>query len=582
MASAVGDAERLSSHKSLRCVIIGAGFSGILMAYKLQTHLPDHVEIRILEKNPEVGGTWYENRYPGCACDVPSHVYQFTFAPNPYWSKFYSSSEEIQHYLKSVCTHFDLEKYITFNTTVTNAVWNDEAGQWLVDVQSASTDSTSSLTCDILVNASGILNNFKYPGIRGLQTFAAGPILHTAAWDSSVSLRGKRVAIIGAGASALQVLPAIRGECASVDVYIRTPSWISPPTGLDADTPVPNPAYPSVEQERWRDDAEFSLSERKRMEAAFNTQFRAFFKDAPEQREMRARFEKYMRDQISDPELQERLIPNFEAGCRRINPSSAYLEALQADNVRAIFEPIEEILPNGVMAGGQNREVDVVICATGFDTSFRPRFPIIGKNGVDLRELWSEEAVAYMGTGVSGFPNYLIFLGPNTPISNGSLIGPLEATSDYFVRLMRKMARERVKYFDVKKAAQDDFDAHTQDFMKDAVWTGACRSWFKRGRDGRVSALWPGSSLHYMQTLSEDRWHDYDWAFRGNRFGHWGKGFSWVQDPAADQLGADQVDALTNTYSRPQRTSDHAYYIGPGEPLPEKYFSNFSNSSNSH
>jgi cation diffusion facilitator CzcD-associated flavoprotein CzcO len=299
---------------------------------------------------------------------------------------------------------------------VTSAVWHEDSREWAVEVE-----GRPAISCNILINAGGILNDYKFPDIPNLASFK-GPVLHSAAWDSSVSLRDKRVAIIGAGASAMQVLPAIREECRSVDVYIRTPSWISPP--VDSTTEAGgNPAYTPSQMAQWRDDDEFALRERKRFESSFNGPFRTFLKNSAEQKEMRARFEAYMRSQIRDAELQERLIPDFEAGCRRVNPSRTYLEALQAPNVQPIFDHVDSIDPQGVVAGGQLHEADVLVCATGFDTSFIPRFPIVGRAGVSLAELWKDDAVSYMGTAVSGFPNYLIFLGPNTPISNGSLIG---------------------------------------------------------------------------------------------------------------------------------------------------------------
>jgi hypothetical protein len=204
-----------------------------------------------------------------------------------------------------------------------------------------------------------------------------------------------------------------------------------------------------------------------------------------------------MKELIPDPELQKKLIPDFEVGCRRINPGEAYLTSLQNDNVAPIFGPISEIVTDGVVSNGEKRPADVIVAATGFNTGFRPRFPIIGRNGVNLQDLWAKEPTSYLGTGVSGYPNYLIFLGPNTPISNGSItgkfiskfgkyrdiadarVGPLEATADYFSKLIRKMHTQRAKSFDVRPEAQLDFDEHTQRFMKNMVWTGTCRSWCK-------------------------------------------------------------------------------------------------------
>ncbi|GKT95034.1 hypothetical protein Ct61P_12884 [Colletotrichum tofieldiae] len=296
----------------------------------------------------------------------------------------FASSSEIQCYLKTVCRQFDLEKNISYNSKVVEARWQEEKGTWSVKVEGL--DAMGEYESDILVNAGGILNNFQMPDIPGLSEFA-GPVIHTAAWDDKIDLVGKRVAIIGAGASAVQLLPAIQPLCSSVDIYIRTPSWICPPVGLPPGS-VDNPSYTPAERHRFRKDAEYSLRMRKDMETEFNNMFAAFFKDSQEQNDMREEYRRYMTSLISDPDLQVQLIPSFEAGCRRINPSAPYLVALQKSNVHPVFDPITRIDENGVVLTssekqqeGERRPVDILISATGFDTSFRPRFPIIGRAG---------------------------------------------------------------------------------------------------------------------------------------------------------------------------------------------------------
>ncbi|KAJ6182618.1 hypothetical protein N7485_001260, partial [Penicillium canescens] len=578
--------------KHLRCTIIGAGVSGVLMAYKLQKHLDEYVEFRIFEKSPDLGGTWYENRYPGCACDVPSHVYQFSFAPNPDWSEFYASSTEIQNYLKNVAKRFDLERYIHYNCEVTSATWDKTKATWAVDVEGYGT-----VESEILINAGGILHHPQMPTISGLSSFE-GPLLHTARWDSAIDLKGKRVAIIGAGASAVQLLPKIQPLCEDVDIYIRTPSWICPPAGQQA-SDNNNPKYSEDDKQGFRQDRDSYLEMRKGLESPFNSNFKAFIKGSLEQTGLRKKFEVRMKELIHDEYLQSKLIPTFEAGCRRINPGEGYLLALQEANVHPIFDPISEIVKEGVTVELENgsreiREVDVLIAATGFNTSFKPRFPIIGRDSMNLQDKWSSDPVSYLGTGVSGFPNYLMFLGPNTPISNGSLMadwlifpknkGPLEATSDYFIRILRKVIRERVRSFEIRQEVEQDFDCHTVELMKDMVWTGSCRSWCKlfnapllavmvcvllsyvrcivKPTNGKVTALYPGSSLHYMQTLSENRWEDYIWTYQGRtRFEYWGAGLSWIEAPERDPLGIAEREAFAQTTSVPKKGADRSFYI---------------------
>ncbi|KAL4906968.1 hypothetical protein BDW74DRAFT_167024 [Aspergillus multicolor] len=522
--------------KRLRVTIIGAGVSGILMGIKVlqQKHLSQHIDFHIYEKSPEVGGTWFENRYPGCACDVPSHLYQYSFAPNTEWSRFYATSSEIQSYLKAVVKQYNLTPHISLNSPVTNADWNQERGIWTVTIHTEN-HGTKTIESEILINAGGILNNPQMPEIRGLDTFA-GPILHTAAWDDSVDLTGKRIAIIGAGASAVQLLPEVQKVAERVDIHIRTPSWISPPVALPPGVSKGH-IYSEAEKRSFREDKEGYLAMRKRLEDQFNAMFGAFTRHSPEQQSLRARFEGRMKELIRNPELQEKLIPKFEAGCRRVNPGEEYLFALQEENVRPIFDPIREITSQGVvMEDGTTNPAEILIAATGFNTSFRPRFPIIGLEGTNLQDLWETNPTSYFGITVAGFPNYLMFLGPNTPISNGSLMGPLEATSAYITRILLKTVRERIHSFTIKPSVQADFDAHTQLYMKDMVWTGTCRSWYKNNVTGKITALWPGSSLHYMQILAEDRWEDFEITYSGNRFAYWGRGMSWLED-ATGEIG---------------------------------------------
>ncbi|KAM0282948.1 hypothetical protein ACHAQH_002759 [Verticillium albo-atrum] len=557
---------------------LGAAPATIAETYKLRTYLRDSVDFQILEKSPKLGGTWYENKYPGCACDVPSHCYhQYSFAPNPDWSKLFVSLAEFQSYLRGVARHFDLERFIKYNTKVTAATWSAEAGTWTVEVEDG-----PPMTSEILINASGILNNYEMPDLPGLSSFA-GIVLHTAAWNPAVKLRAKRAAIIGSGASAIQVLPQVQPVASSVQVYIRTPSWICPPLGVPLDM-TPAHRHTEVEKKLYRGDGAAYLRARKEIESEFNnSMYDVFFKRPPEQRATRSRFESRMREVIRDPALQDALTPDFEMSCRRVSPGEPFLRSLQKPNVEPVFDSVE-VVADGLLAGGVLRKADVLIAATGFNTSFCPKFPIVGVDGQDLREEWKGTATSYMGTGVAGFPNYLIFLGPNTPISNGSALGPIEATSDYFIRLLRKMVRQQIKSFTVKPECQarmssqnvkPDFDLHTQTLMLDMVWTGTCRSWFKQGPRGKVTALWPGSSLHYLQVLAEDRWEEYHREYEGERYAYWANGVAWVEDPQSDPLGVDESDRWKmSTVPRPG--ADLAFYLVESEPLPKGVMPSFS------
>lgn len=428
---------------------------------------------------------------------------------------------------------------MSFCRKVTEARWNDSTSEWQVDV-----DGKETFECDVLINACGILNNVQWPRLAGLGRFG-GRICHTAAWEMDVDLKNKRVAIIGAGASAIQLLPAIQDQASHIDVYIRTPSWIIPPFAASINSEN-NHTYTEEEKQRFACDPVYSLTERKKMEALFNGLFKMFCKGSAEQQDMRDRLEVSMRQNITKDEYLDKLIPTFDVGCRRTSPGEPYLKALQRDHILPVFDGIDRVTSTGIMAGGTDREVDVIIAATGFDTSFRPRFPIINHKGQDLRDLWKDDPESYLGLAVSGFPNYLTFLGPNTPIANGSVLGSLESTADYFIRLLSKKIQERIVKFDVRKDAQTDFDQHTQRLMQKMVWTGSCNSWYK-SKSGKITAVWPGSSLHYIQTLKSNRWEDWNWTYQQNRFDWWGQGFS-------------DIEARDN--------ADLAYYIEQHEPIP--------------
>jgi cation diffusion facilitator CzcD-associated flavoprotein CzcO len=328
----------------------------------------------------------------------------------------YASSSEIKGYLQAVAGRFGIDQYIRFNTKVVLARWSDTTNTWTVN-----NSDGSSFESELLFNAGGILNNPQYPAIKGFSDFS-GPVLHTAAWNNSVQLTGKRVGIIGAGASAVQLLPQIQPIAEKIYMFIRTPSWISPAVAM-SDATRPDQLYRADEKRQFRDDELQYLTERKSLESQFNRMFPAFMKLSPQQQDLRNRFEARMKELIADERLQKKLIPNFEAGCRRINPGEQYLVSLQEPNVEPVFDGINCITPNSVQVGGKDHEIDILVAATGFNTTFKPRFPIFGRGETNLQDLWMSDPVSYLGTGVSGFPNYFTFLGPNTPISNGSLMG---------------------------------------------------------------------------------------------------------------------------------------------------------------
>ncbi|KAH7080134.1 putative FAD-containing monooxygenase [Paraphoma chrysanthemicola] len=503
-------------------IIIGAGVSGILLAHHFKKHLSHAYEFHIVEKNHDVGGTWLENTYPGCACDVPSDIYQYSFAPTRNWSKLFAPSGEIQDYLSKVVSHFDLRQYIEFETKVMECAWAEQESKWLVHTEHDGV-LTTRRKFDVLINASGILNHYQYPDIPGLENYN-GRLMHTADWDHSVHLAGKKVSVIGAGASAIQVIPQIRSVVKELSVYIRTPAWI---------TKLPDCFQLDGNNHSNTTDDYFQRC--KNIESYYNRLFPVFYRDSETQLQERQDLASWMEQRIEDLELRKKLIPDYELGCRRISPGEPFLCALQEPNVKCIFSPIVACQPDGLETQNGIETSDVIIAATGFNTSFRPRFPLLGRDNVDLRDLWKDDPDSYMGIGCAGFPNYLSMLGPNCPVANGSLIGSLEAMADFFVRLLQRVDNFGVATFTPQKSAQDDFNCQVQEFMAGAVWSGNCTSWYKNSKTGKVSAVWPGSSLHYREVLDQNRWEDWEWTYPGGRFKLWGKGQSAVEKVGGDQ-----------------------------------------------
>ncbi|KAF9485444.1 FAD/NAD(P)-binding domain-containing protein [Pholiota conissans] len=515
--------------RHLKVICIGAGASGLLLSYKLQRSF-EHFNLTIYEKNERVSGTWYENTYPGCGCDVPAHVYSFSFEPNPNWSSVYAGSKEIREYFSSFCEKYKLGKYIKLRHQVSQAVWDDKRGQWDVEVTNLADGTIIRDSCDILVNATGVLNAWRWPNIPGLQDFK-GKRLHTAQWDSSVDLKGKHVGLIGNGSSAIQVLPAILPHVSKITTFIRTPTWICP------DLAIESRSYSNEERQKFNEDPQALLEHRKQLEAGTNSSFSLFMNDSDVQRGAFENLSAMMKDKLQGSALQDILIPKWPVGCRRLTPGISYLESLTSERVDVVYGNIERITERGcVSSNGQEYPVDVLICATGFDTSYKPRFPIIGHKGQNLAEVWKDEPRSYFGIAAHDFPNYFMFLGPNSPVGNGAVLIGMEAQADYILNMINRWQTENIHSFSPKAAAVNDFIAFKDEFMKRTVWNHACSSWYKSNSvSGKVTALWPGSTLHYLEAMTEPRYEDWDFEYVGNRFAFFGNGFSQTEsDETAD------------------------------------------------
>ncbi|KAH7383532.1 hypothetical protein BKA64DRAFT_160741 [Cadophora sp. MPI-SDFR-AT-0126] len=514
------------SRRPLHVVIAGAGPSGIAMAIEMM-NLP-HITFEVFEKNPEVGGTWFENKYLGAACDVASHAYQYTFASNHDWSSHFAPAPEIFQYFKGVAERFKIFEHIRLNTRIVSAAFDETTSRWNLCVSNTVDDMQTELQADVFINATGILNKWKWPDIEGLQNFK-GPKLHTANWNTSWDWEGKCVAVIGSGATGIQVVPKLQPKVKSLEVYVRSPTYILPSVGVGIESSTFNEPYTKEEKERFRNDKTYYRKFRKAIEQQMNENFAASIRNSAAQKESRQWAENMMRDSIKSKELQKKLIPEWELGCRRLTPGKPYLDAVQRENVEIVTSHIDQIVEDGIKTvDGKTHHLDAIVCATGFDTSFTPAFELTGLKNQNLRIMWSQKpAEAYMGLAVSGFPNYWTFLGPNTPIANGSLIPCIEWSAKYIVQALKKMQAEQIKSMNIKKNIQDAFNEYTQAVHKDLVWTGSCRSWYKDNASNKVTAVWPGSSIHFMDVVKSLRCEDYEIEYvNQNPFMFMGNGIS--------------------------------------------------------
>ncbi|KAF2421137.1 FAD/NAD(P)-binding domain-containing protein [Tothia fuscella] len=516
-------------NRRLKVITIGGGFSGILMAYQIQKHC-ENIEHVIYEKNHEIGGTWLENRYPGCACDIPSHAYTYNFALNPDWPRFFSYSPDIWKYLDKVCETFGLRKYMNFNTQVVESRWDEQRGKWTVKIQRSKpgTDETEEFEdeCDLLIYATGILNDFKMPPIEGIEKFK-GRICHTARWPEDYQeeqWKNDSIAVIGSGASSIQTVPKMQQHVKHMDIFVRTGVWfVEIANNFGA-----NKEYTTEEKEIFRKYPQMLVAHAKSIEDQVNGLWGTFYTGSEAQAEGQKIFKARMAEFIKDKRLLEGFTPHFDIGCRRITPGDPYMLAIQEPNVDVHFTHVASITEDGLVGGdGEERKVDTIVCATGFDVTYKPRFPLIGKNGVDLKEKWKVCPEGYLGLGVPDMPNFIIFIGPTWPVENGAVTGPLQQVADYAIKIIKKMQKENVKSWAPKQDVTDQFNEHAQEWIKHTVWKDDCRSWYKNNETGRVNAVWPGSSLHYMDVIEDPRYEDFDITYHDkNRWAHLGLGYS--------------------------------------------------------
>ncbi|KAF2708013.1 FAD/NAD(P)-binding domain-containing protein [Pleomassaria siparia CBS 279.74] len=528
-----------SKPSKLRVAGCGAGASGLCLAYKMEKMLtPGSWELTLFEKNEHFGGTWYENTYPGVACDIPSHDYNFTWDPKPDWSQFFASGKEIQGYFEGFAERHGSKKYMKLNSKIIEAQWDDAEGIWIITIETPKTKEISKDWAHVFINGTGILNNWKWPEIEGIHDFK-GPLIHSAHWDHNVEFDGKTAGVIGTGSTSVQIVPQLQRICKEVQVYMRSPTWISPPFGAGALTndlqkgEDVNPGqrqykFSEEEKKRFAEDPAYHLDFRKRIEAEINSLFGMYQRNSEMSNAFRDVITKEMNRRMGPghEKLKEFIIPKWSPGCRRISPGDGYLEALVQENVSPVFGGIKRILPEGIETeDGQVHKMDILVCATGFQVAFQPAFKVINGQGKSIQQDWANGPNLYFGVSAPRFPNFYTIVGPGATWSNGTLIPSIETTIEYSIKCMKKMQTEGIKSMAVKQEALDEIYAHFDTYHQNTVWTEECRSWFKDGRIKNRIYLWPGATIHFLKTIKDPRFEDYDFTYRyKNRFAFLGTG----------------------------------------------------------
>jgi cation diffusion facilitator CzcD-associated flavoprotein CzcO len=469
-----------------RTLVIGAGFAGLGTAIKLDE--AGRTDFVVVDKGDTVGGTWRDNTYPGAACDVPSQLYSFSFAPNPNWSRSFSPQQEIHAYLQDVAQQAGVLDRFHFGVSVEDAAWDETDQQWTV------TTTAGTIVADVVISGSGGLSEPKNPEITGIDDFA-GEIFHTARWNHDVDLTGKRVAVIGTGASAIQVIPEIAKQVAHLDVYQRTAPWVMPRHDR---------AYTAVERLGFRLIPGLQKAYRTAIYWGRETYVPAFTWQPKILAPVQAIAEGNIKKGISDPALRAKVTPDFQMGCKRILISNTYYPALAQENVEVITDGIAEITPTGVVTSdGVAREIDVLIVATGFYTTDQPiAHHIKGREGRTLGDVWAEHGMSsYKGTTTAGFPNLFQIVGANTGLGHSSMVFMIESQIAYILSALEQMETGGIASVEPTLAAQQAWTDDMQRRMQRTVWsTGGCASWYL-DEHGRNTTLWPRSTFAFRGLL---------------------------------------------------------------------------------
>jgi cation diffusion facilitator CzcD-associated flavoprotein CzcO len=501
-ASVATPSNRLPHHAAI--AIIGGGFSGLGAAVRLSES--GHDDFIVLERGNDVGGTWRDNTYPGAACDVPSHLYSYSFALNPDWTRSFSRQQEIEDYIRGVARRAGVLDRHIFGCEVRRAAWNEERRCWELST------SDGTMTADVLIGAFGALAEPSLPDIPGIDGFT-GELFHSARWNHDADLTGKRVAVIGTGASAIQIVPAIADHVSHIDVYQRTAPWL-----------LPRFDRPFTRIERWafrKFPAVLRLA-RLGIYAARETQVLGLAKNPRMMKPFELISRAKIRSEITDPELRRKVTPNFRIGCKRMLIANDWYPALDRDNVELITDGIRQIDGNAVITkDGTAREVDALIVATGFHVTDSPMFDVVcGSQAQSLSQTFADKGMrAYKGTAIAGFPNLFILVGPNTGLGHTSMVYMIESQLNYIVDAIDTMKKRGLARVEVRSDILDAYNDELQRKLASSVWmTGGCASWYLDAH-GNNTTLWPDFTFRFRRQTKRFDLDAYQTATEGDSQG---------------------------------------------------------------
>ena len=482
-----------SATASPRFIIIGAGMAGVLSAIKLREAGLDN--FAVYEKADRLGGTWRENTYPGLTCDVPSHLYSYSFAYNSEWSQRFAPGSEIQAYFEDVAHRYDVDSSIRFGAEITRCEF--ENGRWTVETEDGLVDHA-----DFIIAATGVLHHPNIPEFPGMDSFE-GEVFHSARWNHDVKLAGSRAGVVGTGSTATQIVSALVDEVASLTLFQRTAQWV---------IQIDNPPYSDDEKDEFRKNPAAIDAVREEVSRAFIDGFANALVDAssPVIEAIHDACQANLENSVKDPELREKLRPTYRAACKRLVMSETFYDAIQRPNASVVTENIDRFEKSGLRTkDGQLHELDFLVLATGFrvDQFMRP-MKVVGRNGLMLNEVWKDGPYAYMAISVPDFPNFFMLNGPNGPVGNFSLIDVAELQVAYIMQLVDQVRSGKCREVCISSEASERFDADRIEAAKNTIWSSGCSSWYLDDRG--VPTAWPWTYDHFVEEMKAPRLADYE------------------------------------------------------------------------